>query len=70
MQAKRFRDQVQLGFWRATVGLLSRARPLRPLIAKTAQALETRPQPNKVLVAGGAWVLGLLLGLFAATWWF
>ena len=51
------------------MGLLSRARPLRPLIAKTAQALETRPQPNKVLVAGGGWVLGLLLGLFAAVWW-
>lgn len=73
MQARRIAEWVELGFWQAAVRLLSRARPLRPLVSKAAKALDeqnlARRLPWKPILAASGWLCGLLIGYLVAVWW-
>lgn len=65
---------IELSFWQLAVRVLSGVQPLRHGMAQAKPALEAQPMtqflPNGWVLAISGWLLGLVVGLALAGWWF
>jgi hypothetical protein len=65
---------IELSFWQLAVRVLSGVRPLRHGMAQAKTVLEAQPMtqflPKGWVLAISGWLLGLVVGLALAGWWF